>query len=387
MEKPEINEKYFILTLYTIFFTSMIPGIISGLLLIDISQTFNSNIGVVSQIRSVAAALGIIAALFIGVASVRFQAKHLVIIGLVFLGLVGLGSGTASSLAVLFIVYSMQGLGIGFVSPMVNSMMGEFLSPEKRSKAFGYLIAAGSLSFLVSSPVVGFINNNGGWRLAFLYYQLPLVLVALILSFRFLPVSTRKDQRNQSYLEGLGIIRKSRSAVACLIAVMLGSVCWMSFLTFSTSFFRDKLGASVSMASFVMVLTSLAFSLASIFSGSVNRRFSLKNTTVIGTLCLGVFTVLYTFSPSFSLGVGLVTIGSIFNGFRIPSANGLAIEQVPEYRGVMMSLNSAFVNVGNFLGTFIGGFVLIEYGWSALGVVLGFFGIFASAIYWLFTVD
>jgi predicted MFS family arabinose efflux permease len=48
-------------------------------------------------------------------------------------------------------------------------------------------------------------------------------------------------------------------------------------------------------------------------------------------------------------------------------------------------LNTAFVNVGNVIGTVIGGYVLINYGWGMLGLVLGVFGVLASLIYWLFT--
>ena len=83
----------------------------------------------------------------------------------------------------------------------------------------------------------------------------------------------------------------------------------------------------------------------------------------------------------------LYSVGSFFDGLRIPGANSLALEQVPEYRGVMMSLNTAFVSVGNFFGTVIGGYVLVRYDWGVLGLVLGVFGILSSFIYWLFTVE
>ena len=82
MTEAKFNERYFTYSLFMAFFSSMIPGIITGLLLIDISQSFSSNIGYVSQIRSIASVLAVFAALFIGVLSVRFQPKHLLLIGI-----------------------------------------------------------------------------------------------------------------------------------------------------------------------------------------------------------------------------------------------------------------------------------------------------------------
>ena len=109
--------------------------------------------------------------------------------------------------------------------------------------------------------------------------------------------------------------------------------------------------------------------------------------TALGTLFLGIFTMLYTFSSSFVVSVVVACVGFFFGGFRIAGANGLALDQVPEYRGVMMSLNTGFVNVGNFIGTVVGGFLLINYGWSMLGLVLGATGIIASIVYLLFIQD
>jgi MFS family permease len=162
----------------------MIPGLITGLLLIDISQTFNSTIAQVSQIRSLASILAVIAAIMIGALSVKQHPKHLIIIGLTAMALVGIGSGTSTTLAILFIMYSFQGLGTGFTAPMINVMIGEHLRSEERAKTMGYLVSAASIAYIISSPIIGYLNNNFGWQSAFLYYQIPLVLISLLLSYR-----------------------------------------------------------------------------------------------------------------------------------------------------------------------------------------------------------
>ena len=385
MDNLNKEDLLFTFSLIIAFFSSFIPGIITGLLLIDISQSFNSNIGYVSQIRSISAILGVVAAILIGVLSVRYQPKHLILVGLGLMLLVGVGCGTVSTLGALFVVYSFQGLAVGIMSPMVNMMIGQHLAQEKQAKTMGYLIASVSLSYFVSSPIISYLNNNHGWRSAFIYYQLPLAFVSLLVAYKYLPILKMDVTRGSSYREGLGLIRGSSSALACLFGVLLGAVCWQSYLSYSTSFLRDVFGISVYTASLVMILTSGSFTVGSVLSGGLCNRFGKKMVTVVGTLLLAVFTVLFSFSPSFILGVVIGCVGFFFGGLRVPGANGFALDQIPEYRGIMMSLSTGFVNVGNFIGTAVGGYILDVYGWGVQGLILGVFGLVGSLIYQLYS--
>ena len=384
--ESNLNETFFTLTLSLTFFSSMIPGIITGLLLIDISETFNSNIGMVSQIRSTASLLGIIAALIIGVLSVRFNPKHLLLVGLGMYLIVGVGSWIAPTLSLLFLVYSFSGLGGGITSPMVQTMLA-YLPSQKRAKAMGYLVASGSIAYLVSTPIVGYLNENSSWRTAFLYYQVPIILISLLLSIRFLPGSNTGNRGGLSYKEGIKQILGSCSAYSCLLGALLGSVCWIGFLTFGTSYLRAEFGISVMTASLVMVFTSGSFTLGSISSGSFVNRYGRRNVTIVGAVFLGLFLAVCTFIPSFIPCVVVMCVGCFFGGLRFSGANGMSLEQVPDYNGVMMSFHSASLNVGYLIGTAIGGFSLINYGWNLLSVSLGSAGLLAAVVYWFFTVE
>jgi predicted MFS family arabinose efflux permease len=78
-------------------------------------------------------------------------------------------------------------------------------------------------------------------------------------------------------------------------------------------------------------------------------------------------------------------VGCFFGGLRFSGANGLSLEQVPEYSGVMMSFHSASLNVGYLVGAAVGGYSLINYGWNMLSVVLGGAGVLAAIVYWVLT--
>jgi predicted MFS family arabinose efflux permease len=70
-----------------------------------------------------------------------------------------------------------------------------------------------------------------------------------------------------------------------------------------------------------------------------------------------------------------------------PASLSLTLEQNLRLRGSMMSLNEAARSLGVALGSGLGGYLLLESGYSALGLVLGSIGVVAAVIHRLFTVD
>ena len=79
-----INHRLILLTLFISTFSTFSPGLITGLLLIDISETFASPLGIVVQMGTFSNAVGVIGAIFMGAFSVRFRHKSLLMIGLSF---------------------------------------------------------------------------------------------------------------------------------------------------------------------------------------------------------------------------------------------------------------------------------------------------------------
>jgi predicted MFS family arabinose efflux permease len=83
----------------------------------------------------------------------------------------------------------------------------------------------------------------------------------------------------------------------------------------------------------------------------------------------------------------LVTLTASAMSMRLVSGNSLTIEQVPKFRGTMMSLNQAVISTGQFLGTAIGGLLILLHGYEVAGIVMGALGLVAVAVFSLFVVD
>jgi predicted MFS family arabinose efflux permease len=83
----------------------------------------------------------------------------------------------------------------------------------------------------------------------------------------------------------------------------------------------------------------------------------------------------------------LITLNGVCMTVWYPAATSLTLEQSPGFRGSLMSLNDASRNFGLAFGVGVGGFLLLNLGYGFSGLILGSFGVFASILYYVFTID
>ena len=80
-------------------------------------------------------------------------------------------------------------------------------------------------------------------------------------------------------------------------------------------------------------------------------------------------------------------LGGLTSGASFAAFQSLLVEQVPEYRGTVMSLTSAANSLGAAIGAAIGGAILLNFSYSVFGIVLGIIGIGAMGVLHQFGID
>jgi predicted MFS family arabinose efflux permease len=124
-----------------------------------------------------------------------------------------------------------------------------------------------------------------------------------------------------------------------------------------------------------------------VVSGRAVNLFGRKTSTVLTAFLAGIFVITYTCVPNLWLSLVLSLVDSWFFGMVTSAANSLTLEQVPEFRGTMMSIDTAAINLGSAFGTVLGGLALLSFGYEGLGLVLGFMGVAATIIFYILTTD
>jgi DHA1 family inner membrane transport protein len=377
------SKKLLIPALFAANSVIFIPQLINNVLLLEIGASFDVEVGIAGQMGTAVSMVSIIFALLMGVLSVRYSYKTLLFLGLGFLGIAAFGAFLAPSFWILFIMYAFTGISVAMVQPMSHALVGQQFSVETRPHVMGVLTVGGATAYLLGSPLLGFI---GDWRLAFAVL-LPLILSSMFLVLVGIPTARIRSRSSQKSFQGVISVVSNRSAMACIIATIFAFMAWGMVLTYGVSFYRQQFFLDSAFLSMIFIGYCLLYVLAgAVIVGKIVHRVGRKRLTVVNVLLSGVSTVGFMNVPNLWVSFALWFLGSLNAGLWISVSRSLAIEQVPDYRGTMMSLNEVSRNVGRAIGIALGGAILVFYDY-AVSSLLGISGIVGAIILHFFTQD
>jgi EmrB/QacA subfamily drug resistance transporter len=133
-----------------------------------------------------------------GVLGDVYGRRRLLLAGVSLFGFASLVCMAAPNLTVLLAGRVLQGAGAALLLPNSLSILGATFQREKRGRAIGIWAAAGAAGGAVGPVLGGALIDLAGWRTIFLL-NVPLVLVALGLAFRFVPRDSASRGRSLDF--------------------------------------------------------------------------------------------------------------------------------------------------------------------------------------------
>ncbi|TRO55242.1 MFS transporter [Candidatus Bathyarchaeota archaeon] len=363
-------------------FVQQLPGILSGLLLIEIADTFKKSIGLMGQMRTTAALIGILVALAMGYLSVRYSYKRLLVVGLSVIILASIGCSISPSYDSMLFFYALLGVGGTMCGPMISSLIGQHLPFERRAGAVGVINGSAAFAYLVGSPSIAFISDQYGWRATFQIFIVPLMALSLLFVIMAIPRDAKKETiRISDALNGYRTVLGNRAALACLAAAVFSSGIWSSHLTFSASYIREVFLLPKFITSLSSIIGATCFILGSLSAGKLVARFSRKRVAAYFSIPSGLLILLYLNMPTLLSALLTGYLASLCNGILLASSGALNLEQVPEYRGTMMSLGAAAGSLGSAIAIGVVGWLIMWDGYGVAGFYMLSAGLVASVVY------
>ncbi|MDX1474383.1 MAG: MFS transporter [Reinekea sp.] len=105
--------------------------------------------------------------------------------------LVVISGGLTHNFWLFLIGRGIQGLGAGGIFPVASAVIGDTVAPEKRGAALGMIGAVWGLAFILG-PILGGLLIGFGWPALFMI-NIPMAIVLVIASYRFLPAHEKGD--------------------------------------------------------------------------------------------------------------------------------------------------------------------------------------------------
>jgi MFS transporter, DHA1 family, inner membrane transport protein len=363
-------------------FATTVIDVIIPLFLVDIAKAFQVTPAVASQIRTFSAIAQVAPALLMGLLAVRFRAKSLLVVGVLCISLAAVGSYLATNLASMQLFYSFNGVGSVIVTAMALAIIGEFYPLERKAQAVAIITATGALGYVIGAPLSALISSMGGWRSTFTLLVLPISIAGAVFALYSVPSKNRvvlPSVKKEPYWRGFKEIFKNKSAVACLIFQVF-FVALFAIGTFGIAFFKETFHISTNFGSWIMFGGASFGALGSLVSGRIINRCGRKSLAVIGSFVAGILAIVAFYMPNLWVVIALRFSSLWFWGVAVAAGASLMLEQVPIFRGSMMSLRVAFAGVGSALGVALGGAVLATFNYQTVALTLGAIGVVGSFI-------
>jgi DHA1 family inner membrane transport protein len=363
------------------------PQIVAlSLLMPEISAALDASVPQLGQLNTAFSIVAIAGSIAMGAITVRYPPKRLLVAGIsaLLIGIIGASLSTGLTQMVLFFV--LYGVGTSLTLPIVSILLVLY-PPQQRTTALGRIYSGRSLTSILATPVIGVLASLYGWRTGYIGFGAPLILLAVILVSAKIPEQPT-SQGNVDLMSGFRKIAANRSALACIAGAALSLAFFNSLMVFNGSYIRNNLGLSLETASLAMSVTFIAIAVGQVISGTLADRLGIKTTTWLSTLIGGLSLLLY-FSVKLPVTVAILAsaIGTGMAGTTMTTMATLALEQVPDSRGTMMSLNSAAMNVGAMLSTVIGGLAIDSLGFSGYGAIMFTISLAATITFYAWTLE
>jgi len=208
-------------------------GLMLGMLVASISQTIVgpamprivAELGGMDHYSWVATAAMLVSAItvpIVGKLSDLYGRRGFYLAGLGVFMVGSVVSGFASSFWMLVLGRAIQGLGMGTVMPLSQTIIGDIIPARQRGKYQGLMGAVFGVTSVAGPLAGGFITDHFGWRwLFFAAVPIGLATTAVIARFLHLP-----HERREARIDYLGIATLTLALVSLLLATSLGGTTW-----------------------------------------------------------------------------------------------------------------------------------------------------------------
>jgi predicted MFS family arabinose efflux permease len=396
-----VPNKLFLLGLLSAVFSIDAIDIFVPLLRPEVAKTFGISTSTAFQLSAYSAIAAVITGLALSAFSTKVRYKTLLMSGVLCTVACTVGVYLAPNFLFAQIFYALNGVGSVAVGVMAPTIIGELYPNDKKAKRISWIMVTGQLSIFVGSPVTGFIANSGGvtsWRNVLLWFEIPTTIICLALVILLVPnkpLQSNLGAKKKPFFDGFRQVLTNKSAVACLVSGFLAAVL-SSVNGFAPSFLAEVFRVTPFLRSLVPVAATSLLIAGMLIGGVLVNRVGRKRFALAAAFPANIFTFIgYPITlviPNVWVLLSFRFTAALIGGMALVAGPLLALDQVPKYRGTVMSLTSALGGIGLASGLFLGSIILNSIDNPAIGYpvtmsILGISGMISTFVILFFAKD
>ncbi len=254
--------------------------------------------------------------------------------------------------------------GIGSV------VAASLVEKHKQASAVAAMFMGLTIANLVSVPLVTWIGQQYGWRLAFILIS-GLGFITLIGLLMFLPVMPKGNKPNIKY--ELGVLTRL-PVVLALLTTVFGASALFALYTYIAPFLTNTVHISESHVAVVLVIIGLGFTIGNYLGGKLSSYGIEKTLILFFILLIGSMSVLPLVSNNVYLAVATIFIWSISSFALVPALQIKTMQIAHDAPALVSSVNIGAFNLGNAIGAIIGG-IALKYSYNIVPLTAALVGV------------
>jgi len=352
-------------------------------ILVEVARTFHASVGAAGQARAILSAAGAVAALGATVFADRVSRRWQLLMGLAVLGIGDAGLGLTQSFGPWMALQGVAGIGAAIVGLAGTAAAGDYFDETQRGAAMGWITSGYPIAWLVGMPLIGWIADGWGWRASYLAAGAGIAALAFLGVLVALPAPRFQTAPPSHYLAGWRVLLATPAARAWVIAELLTTTAWSSFLVYVGAFFGVTYGLAPGKIGAIVAVGALASVAGTLSSGRWGDRWGRRRVLLLSTLLAALaiaapLSLRLTPLASLALLLPYYFISSV----RFPTSSTIALSLLPAAPGTMMATRGLTVTIGGMMGTILAGLLLEVGGFATVGVAYALLTAAGFAIFW-----
>ncbi|MCP4622672.1 MAG: MFS transporter [bacterium] len=244
----------------------------------------------------------IIVQIFSGSIAQLFDTRKALIFGFATYALGCVACGLSHNPTVFFISRAGQGLGAGFLTPIIMALIGDLVPEQHVGTAMGGLGVAYTIGVTLGPLLSGIIEVNYGWPF-FLYFLAVLACIAGILYLVSSSPAGKRKEAGGAILDILPVLRQAlmRPGVSYLsLAAFCLFFAYIGIMTFTADHLKSGIQLPSDQVGAVLSITGLSGIIVSPLAGFLGDRFGRQIVFIAGSAIL-VASIILMLVLSYSL--------------------------------------------------------------------------------------
>jgi predicted MFS family arabinose efflux permease len=269
-------------------------------------------------------------------------------------------------------------LAAAVFTPAAAAVVGAMAAPERRGEAITFVFLGWSLASVVGMPIASYVAEAAGWRAAFMLVATVSLLAALA-AWRYTPA---RLQLSALSLRDLGRVLVRADLMAIVAVTALSASGQFALFGYMAPYYAQVLGARPAETAFLFLWFGVFGLAGSVLMTRWIDHLGAGRAATLGLAAMSVSLLAWPWAGGV-LTMALVSTPWALGCFSSNSAQQARLAAAaPALAGVLVSLNTSAMYLGQGVGAGAGGMLLSWVGYGALAPAAASGLLLATGLSW-----